>query len=66
MIKGGNIRHKPGTQGIEMNVPDEFEEIAVFLANAPDDDMLQNTGDVQAGSSWHAEKDSKQILNLNN
>lgn len=34
--------------------------------DAPDDDMLQNTGDVQAGFSWHAKKDSKQILDLNN
>jgi hypothetical protein len=33
MIKGGNIRHKPGPQGVEMNVPDELEEIAFLLAN---------------------------------
>jgi len=149
MIKSGNIRHRPGPQGIEMNVPDKFEEVSVLLANdrfvtvlekmadalvttietdgiprqqtapesrqraligtkkevigdegpgqavgsgfleqsrkpvnkglpvmiikkdrgffdAPDDDMRQNTGDVQAGSSWHAEKDSKQTLIFNN
>lgn len=151
MIEGGHVRHKPGPQGVEMNVPDELEEVAVLLANdrfvtvlekmtdalvttieadsiprqqtaherseraligtkkevkmigdegpgqtvgpglleqsrkpvnkglpimiidkdrgffdAPDDDMLQNTGDVQAGFSWHAEKDSKQSLDFNN
>jgi hypothetical protein len=33
MIKGGHIRNKPGPQGVEMNVPDELEEVAVFLAN---------------------------------
>jgi len=34
--------------------------------DASDNDMLQNTWDVQASSSWHAEKDSTAILDFNN